>query len=90
MIRKQLNKAVIIFKRRLVDLALNNSVAFRGLNFIRFLNFNRNQTKNDRYWQKLFTFCKSFENVRFLLAFALKVLKKILLPVGIKKRRIVC
>ncbi len=45
-------------------------------------------TENDRYWQKLFTFCKSFENVQFLLAFALKVLQNFLLPYGIKKRRV--
>jgi hypothetical protein len=66
----------------MVDRVKEGGRALAGFNFILFGNFNRNQTENERYWQKiLFTFCKMFENVQFFSHLHLKYgsMEKVLL-----------
>jgi hypothetical protein len=72
--------------------------ALGGFNFIRFWNFKRNQTENDRYWQN-FIFAKCLKMYIFF-AFAFKICKMCYydpnnffvknINLGIKKCRILC
>jgi hypothetical protein len=61
----------------IVDRVKEGGRALGGFNFILFWNFNRNQTENDRYWQKNYflLFVKCLKMYSFF-AFAFKVWKK--------------